>query len=87
MLRVAPFAPRRGVGRNRMSSNKDEINLHRLSVKHRELGERLAILAGRRFPTESERLEESTLKKLKLKVKDEIESILARHPELSGRHG
>jgi uncharacterized protein YdcH (DUF465 family) len=70
-----------------MSSNKDEVNLRRLSLKHRELDERLSVLAGRRFPTEPERLEESTLKKLKLKVKDEIESILAQRPELSGRHG
>lgn len=70
-----------------MSASKDEANFHRLSVKHKELEERLAVLAGRRFPTEPERLEESTLKKLKLKVKDEMESILLERPELSGRHG
>lgn len=70
-----------------MNPNKDEVNLRRLSQKHRELEERLTILAGRRFPTEPEQLEESTLKKMKLKVKDEIESILAHRPELAGRHG
>src|SRR5262245_13218334 len=34
--------------RNRMSQNKDELNLSRLSTKHRELDERLAVLASRR---------------------------------------
>ena len=70
-----------------MNPSKDELNLHRLSQKHRELEERLKELAGRRFPSEPEQLLESTLKKQKLKVKDEIESILASRPELSGRRG
>ena len=70
-----------------MNPSKDEINLQRLSLKHKELEERLAVLAGRRFPTEPERLEESTLKKMKLKVKDEMEAILVQRPELAGRHG
>ena len=70
-----------------MNQGKDDFNLRRLSVKHRDLDERLAVLAGRRFPTASEQLEEATLKKLKLRVKDEIESILAARPERAGRHG
>ena len=70
-----------------MGQHKDDANLSRLSLKHRELDERLAVLAGRRFLTEPEQFEEATLKKLKLKVKDEIESILASRPERSGRHG
>lgn len=70
-----------------MSRSKDEDNLRRLSVKHAELDLRLSELAGRRFPTEPEQLEESTLKKQKLKVKDEIESILALRPELASRNG
>ena len=70
-----------------MNQSKDEVNLRRLHQKHRELDDRLAVLAGRRFPTEPERLEESRLKKLKLKVKDEIESIMAQRPELAGPHG
>jgi uncharacterized protein YdcH (DUF465 family) len=73
--------------RNRMHQSKDEVNLRRLSQKHRELDERLTVLAGRRFLTEPEQFEESTLKKLKLKVKDEIESILAGRPDRTGRHG
>ena len=70
-----------------MTQNKDDANLSRLSLKHRELEDRLAVLAGRRFLTEPEQFEEATLKKLKLKVKDEIESILASRPERSSRHG
>ena len=70
-----------------MNTNKDEINLRRLYQKHRELDERLGLLAGTRFPTEPEQFEEATLKKLKLKLKDEIESILSERPDLAGRHG
>ena len=69
-----------------MNAHKTEDNLRRLSRKHRELDERLTELASRRFPSEPEQLEEAMLKKQKLKVKDEIESILAARPELSGRH-
>ena len=70
-----------------MNQSKDEANLHRLTLKHRELEARLAVLADRRFPTEPEQLEESTLKKMKLKIKDEMESILVQRPELADRHG
>ena len=70
-----------------MNPSKDEANLRRLEQKHRELEERLAVFADRRFPTETEQIEETTLKKLKLKIKDEIESILAQRPELADRRG
>ncbi|HZN54050.1 MAG TPA: DUF465 domain-containing protein [Candidatus Polarisedimenticolaceae bacterium] len=67
--------------------DKPDANLERLARKHREYDERLEVLAGIRFPTEEERLEESTLKKLKLKVKDEMESILRHKAEPPARHG
>jgi len=70
-----------------MNTGKDESNLQRLSQRHRELDERLTVLAARRFPTESEQHEEATLKKQKLKIKDEIEAILAGKSKLSGRNG
>lgn len=70
-----------------MNQIKEEVNLRRLSKKHRDLDARLAVLAGTRFPTEPEQFEEATIKKLKLKVKDEMESILAHRPDLAGRHG
>jgi len=70
-----------------MNPSKDELNLQRLMQKHHELDQRLEVLTGRRFPTHAEQLEEATLKKQKLKLKDEMEAILAGRPELSGRHG
>ena len=70
-----------------MNTGKDEFHLQRLSQKHRDLDERLTVLAARRFPTEAEQHEEATLKKLKLKLIDEIEAILAGKQELSGRNG
>jgi uncharacterized protein YdcH (DUF465 family) len=66
---------------------KDQANLHRLSQKHEECEERLAELAARRFPTEEEQYEEATLKKLKLKIKDEMESIQRHAVPPAGRHG
>ena len=70
-----------------MNASKDELNIHRLSQKHREMDERLEVLAAIRFPSEHEQLEEAKLKKMKLKLKDEIESLLAAKPELTGRSG
>ena len=70
-----------------MSASKDALNLERLARKHREMEERLTVLAQLRFPNESEQLEEATLKKQKLKVKDEMEMILSVRPELAGRIG
>ncbi|HEX4825025.1 MAG TPA: YdcH family protein [Candidatus Polarisedimenticolaceae bacterium] len=57
---------------------KDQANLHRLVQKHEECEARLAELAARRFPTDEEQYEEATLKKLKLRIKDEMES-MKRH--------
>jgi uncharacterized protein YdcH (DUF465 family) len=70
-----------------MNPSKDELNLQRLAQKHRELDQRLEVLSDRRFPTHAEQLEEATLKKQKLKLKDEMEAILAGRPQLSDRNG
>ena len=70
-----------------MNETKDEVNLRRLADKHREYDERLAALQERRFLTESEQREEANLKKLKLKVKDEMEALLRPPPERAERHG
>jgi len=70
-----------------MDVTKDELNLRRLAQKHRDCEDRLATLASRRFPTEQEQYEEATLKKLKLRIKDEIESIHRQRAEPAGRHG
>jgi len=66
---------------------KDQANLHRLAQKHEECEERLAELAARRFPTEEEQYEEATLKKLKLRIKDEMESIHRHAVPPAGPHG
>jgi uncharacterized protein YdcH (DUF465 family) len=70
-----------------MDTTKDDSNLRRLAQKHRECEDRLAALATRRFPTDQERYEETTLKKLKLKIKDEMESILRHRSEPAGPNG
>ena len=70
-----------------MSETKDEVNLRRLADKHREYDERLAALQQRRFLTETEQREEATLKKLKLRIKDEMEALLRHPPERAERRG
>ena len=70
-----------------MDVSKDDLNLRRLARKHREYEDRLTELRQLRFPTEDERIEESTLKKLKLHVKDEIEALRRQDATLAGRHG
>src|SRR5512135_3181458 len=83
----APFDPSIDpLRRSRMVASKDDLNLRRLTDKHREYEERLQELQRRRYLTEEEQVEEATLKKLKLRVKDEIESIRRHHPELAEHH-
>lgn len=70
-----------------MVASKDDLNLRRLTDKHREYEDRLADLQRRRFLSDEEQIEEATLKKLKLRIKDEIASIRRSHPELAEHHG
>ena len=65
-----------------MDVSKDDLNLRRLAAKHQEYE-----LQQRLFLSEDERYEEATLKKLKLRVKDEIEAIRRNEARLAGRHG
>lgn len=50
-----------------------------LSSKHHELDERLHALASKPYLADDEQLEETTLKKRKLQLKDRMEDILRRH--------
>jgi uncharacterized protein YdcH (DUF465 family) len=46
--------------------------LRKLAAEHSQYAQRLESLVNKRFLTEEEKLEEVRLKKLKLKLKDEI---------------
>ena len=63
---------------------KDELlrtdeEFHNLAVKHHELEDRLQILTAKHYLSGPEQLEEVTLKKRKLQLKDRMEDILRRH--------
>jgi len=53
--------------------------LRELSVEHHKLDERLEELTKRHFLSKPEQVEQTNLKKLKLKIKDRIESIVREH--------
>lgn len=59
-----------------LSSDDD---YRRLATKHQELESRLLDLSSRPYLSEPEQLEEVTLKKRKLQVKDQMEDIVRRH--------
>ncbi len=50
-----------------------------LSARHHELDERLHELSSRHFLTEPEQVEESQIKKQKLRLKDRMEDIVRRY--------
>ncbi len=50
-----------------------------LATRHHDLDEQIHDLAARHYLTEPEQLEEVRLKKVKLHLKDQMESILRRH--------
>ena len=50
-----------------------------LAVKHHELHQRLHELAAKSYLSEPEQVEEVTLKKRKLQLKDKMETIVRRH--------
>jgi uncharacterized protein YdcH (DUF465 family) len=51
----------------------------RLATQHHDLDEKLHDLTARNYLSEPEQLEEVTLKKRKLQLKDRMENILRRH--------
>ena len=58
-----------------------EINeeYRQLAARHHELDDRLQQLITKHYLSNDEQLEEVTLKKRKLQLKDQMESILRRH--------
>ncbi len=59
--------------RDQLLATNDEFR--RLVQEHQQHDERLASLIGKRFLSDDEKLEEVRLKKLKLRLKDEMERI------------
>ena len=55
---------------------REDAHYRHLAHKHDEYEERLAELRSRKFLSDDEKHEEIQVKKLKLRVKDEMESIL-----------
>jgi len=50
-------------------------NLRKLAIEHSQYSQRLEALIEKRYLSEDEKLEEVRLKKLKLKLKDEIATL------------
>jgi uncharacterized protein YdcH (DUF465 family) len=64
---------------NEQSQPTDE-EYQDLAAKHHELDERLTQLTTKHYLSEPEQLEEATLKKRKLALKDRMEDLRRRHP-------
>ena len=65
---------------NEQSQNTDE-EYQVLAARHHELDERLTQLTAKSYLSEPEQLEEATLKKRKLQLKDRMEDIRRRRPD------
>jgi hypothetical protein len=52
---------------------------HDLAAKHHELEDRLHALTAKHYLSEPEQVEQVTLKKRKLQLKDRMEDIIRRH--------
>jgi len=58
---------------------RTDEDFRNLSAKHHELEDRLHELTSKHYLSEPEQVEEVTLKKRKLQIKDRMEDILRRH--------
>ncbi len=76
-----------------MATETQDLRIHllqtseefrRLAEQHQELDTRLGELASRPYLSASDQLEQATLKKRKLQIKDRMEEILRRHRTVSG---
>ena len=63
--------------KKKLLESNDEFR--QLATEHHHLDERIHDLAVRHYLSEPEQLEEVTLKKKKLQLKDQMESILRHH--------
>jgi uncharacterized protein YdcH (DUF465 family) len=58
---------------------QSDEEFRRLNTQHHELEERLQSLTSKSYLSDAEQLEETTLKKKKLSLKDRMEEILRQH--------
>jgi uncharacterized protein YdcH (DUF465 family) len=58
---------------------RTDEEFHNLAARHHELEDRLQELTAKHYLSEPEQLEEVTLKKRKLQLKDRMEDILRRY--------
>ena len=65
---------------------KTDEEFRQLSEKHFELERRLRDLLNRSYLSEPEQVEEATLKKRKLQLKDRMEDILRRERSMASAH-
>lgn len=63
--------------KNRLLESNNEFR--QLATQHHDLDERIHSLATRHYLSEPEQLEEVTLKKKKLQLKDQMEHMLRHH--------
>ena len=63
--------------REQLLASHDEFR--RLAQEHAQYSQRLDSLIGKRYLTEDEKIEEVRLKKLKLRIKDQMELIAQRY--------
>jgi uncharacterized protein len=75
--------------KKQLLESNDEFR--QLATQHHDLDERIHNLAIRHYLSEPEQLEEVTLKKKKLQLKDQMENILRHHrvsdsPHAASRH-
>jgi uncharacterized protein YdcH (DUF465 family) len=62
--------------REQLLASSDEFR--KLADEHRNYAQRLESLTGKKYLSEEEKIEEVRLKKLKLRLKDEMESFRTR---------
>ncbi len=67
--------------RDQLLNSHEEFR--RLAMEHTQYAQRLELLTQKRYLTEDEKLEESRLKKLKLRLKDQMGSIERQFQQVS----
>jgi uncharacterized protein YdcH (DUF465 family) len=67
--------------REQLLASSDEFR--KLADEHSNYSQRLESLANKKYPSEEDKIEEIRLKKLKLRLKDEMESFQARTRQVS----